>query len=60
MVAIQTRAASRQGRAEQSLGPLTTALESHPDVLALWRLAADLFSSLGMDAEASACEAKLQ
>ena len=60
MVAIQTRAAIRQGRAEQSLGSLTTALESHPDVLALWRLAADLFLSLGMDAEANACEAKLQ
>lgn len=60
LVAIQTRAAIREGRSEQSLGPLTAALEAHSDVLALWRLAADLFSSLGMDAEARACEAKIQ
>lgn len=58
-VAVRSRLAIRDGRAAEALGLLATPLEQSPEVLGLWRLAADAFRALGVEAEALACEAKL-
>jgi hypothetical protein len=46
------------GKGPEALGLLAGPLEQHPDVLALWKLAADAFRAAGVLSEARACEAR--
>jgi hypothetical protein len=60
VVALRVRLAIAQGHAPEALGQLASHLEQNPEVLSLWKLAADAFRAAGVESEALSCEARLQ
>ncbi len=58
VVGLRARLAINAGNGAEALGLLAGPLEKHPDVLALWKLAADAFRAAGVLGEARACEAR--
>ncbi len=59
MAAVRARLALSGGRPNEALGLLAPLLEQAPEVLALWALAASAFRSVGLEAEAASCEARI-
>jgi len=60
LTGVKARLAIKSGKGAEALGLLAEPLEKHPDVLALWKLAADAFRAAGITDEARACEEKLR
>ena len=58
LAGFKARLAIGVGKGPEALGLLAGPLEEHPDVLALWKLAADAFRAAGVVSEAQACEAR--
>jgi len=60
LIALHARAAIAASRPTDALGMLADPLGSSPQMLALWRIAADAFRGAGVEAEALACEERLR
>lgn len=58
LAGLKARLAIGAGEGPEALGLLAGPLERHPDILALWKLAADAFRAAGVLSEARACEAR--